>query len=174
MAWGEWLVLKSQAASNLDSGTLFGSYNETNQQACDRLAKGVGYEVTCVPPQSSTFSVCASAHMQQPRTPRPRRVRSRRSRKRPRTPRLDPATANPAASFDRTGADSGRIRSLRPRSRLDHPAANRASTLASSSGGKNDIDAIGNRKIGGGKLGNWYSLEKEIQMGKGYAQQVES
>ncbi len=42
-------------------------------------------------------------------------------------------------------------------------------------GGKNDIDAIGNRKIGSGKgLGNWYSLEKEIAMGKEYAAQVES
>jgi hypothetical protein len=42
------------------------------------------------------------------------------------------------------------------------------------SGGKDDIDAIGNRKIGGKGLGNWYSLEKEIAMGKGYAQEVES
>ena len=42
-------------------------------------------------------------------------------------------------------------------------------------GGKNDIDAIGNRKVGGGKgLGNWYSLEKEIAMGKEFAQQVEA
>ncbi len=37
-------------------------------------------------------------------------------------------------------------------------------------GDKNDIDAIGNRKIGGKGLGNWYSLEKEIAMGKEYAQ----
>jgi predicted Zn-dependent protease len=41
-------------------------------------------------------------------------------------------------------------------------------------GGKNDLDAIGNRDIGGRGLGNWYSLEKEIAMGKGYAQEVES
>ena len=42
-------------------------------------------------------------------------------------------------------------------------------------GGKNDIDAIGNRKVGSGKgLGNWYSLEHEIAMGKGYAAQVEA
>jgi len=41
-------------------------------------------------------------------------------------------------------------------------------------GSINDIDAIGNRKIGGRGIGNWYSLEKEIQMGKGYAQQVEA
>jgi predicted Zn-dependent protease len=42
-------------------------------------------------------------------------------------------------------------------------------------GSINDIDDIGNRKIGGGKgLGNWYSLEKEIAMGKEYAAQVEA
>jgi len=42
-------------------------------------------------------------------------------------------------------------------------------------GSVRDIDAIGNRNIGCGRgLGNWYSLEKQIAMGKGYAQQVES
>ena len=42
-------------------------------------------------------------------------------------------------------------------------------------GGKNDIEAIGNRKVGSGRgLGNWYSLEKEIAMGKEFAQQVEA
>src|SRR5438270_3118997 len=37
-------------------------------------------------------------------------------------------------------------------------------------GGKDDIDAIGNRKMGGL---DWYSIEKEVRMGKEYAQQVE-
>jgi len=41
-------------------------------------------------------------------------------------------------------------------------------------GGKNDVDAIGNRKIGSRGLGDWYSLDGEIAMGKQYAQQVES
>jgi len=41
-------------------------------------------------------------------------------------------------------------------------------------GGKNDVDAIGNRSVGKRGLGNWYSLEKEMAMGKQYAQQVES
>ena len=41
-------------------------------------------------------------------------------------------------------------------------------------GGKADVDAIGNRKMGGRGLGNWYSLEGEIRMGKEYAQMVES
>ena len=41
-------------------------------------------------------------------------------------------------------------------------------------GSRNDVDAIGNRKIGGRGLGNWYSLETEIRMGKEYSQQVEA
>jgi predicted Zn-dependent protease len=41
-------------------------------------------------------------------------------------------------------------------------------------GGKNDVEAIGNRDIGGHGMGNWYSIEKEIAIGKQYAQQVEA
>jgi predicted Zn-dependent protease len=38
-----------------------------------------------------------------------------------------------------------------------------------------DLDAIGNRNVGCGRgLGNWYSIEKQIAMGKSYAQQVET
>lgn len=40
-------------------------------------------------------------------------------------------------------------------------------------GGKDDIQAIGNRKIGGRGLGNWYSLESEIGIGREYSQEVE-
>jgi beta-barrel assembly-enhancing protease len=40
-------------------------------------------------------------------------------------------------------------------------------------GGEDDVDAIGNRKIGGRGLGDWYSLETEIKMGKQYSMQVE-
>ena len=41
-------------------------------------------------------------------------------------------------------------------------------------GSKKDVDAIGNRKMGGRGLGDWYSLETEIRMGKEYSQQVEA
>ncbi|MBZ5613816.1 MAG: M48 family metalloprotease [Acidobacteriia bacterium] len=41
-------------------------------------------------------------------------------------------------------------------------------------GGKDDIDAVGNREIGGRGLGNWYSLETEIRMGREYAQMIDS
>ena len=41
-------------------------------------------------------------------------------------------------------------------------------------GGMRDLGAIGNRNVGCGRgIGNWYSLEKQIAMGKSYAQQVE-
>jgi beta-barrel assembly-enhancing protease len=42
-------------------------------------------------------------------------------------------------------------------------------------GGKTDVDAIGNRNVGCKTgVGNWYGVEKQIAMGKQYAQQVES
>ena len=42
-------------------------------------------------------------------------------------------------------------------------------------GSKDDIEAIGNRDIGGGRgLGNWYSLETEIRMGREYAQMIDT
>jgi predicted Zn-dependent protease len=41
-------------------------------------------------------------------------------------------------------------------------------------GGKKDVDAVGNRKIGGRGMGNWYSIETDIKMGKQYAQMVDS
>jgi predicted Zn-dependent protease len=42
-------------------------------------------------------------------------------------------------------------------------------------GSLRDLDAIGNRKVGCDRgLGNWYSLEKQIEMGRSYAAEVES
>jgi predicted Zn-dependent protease len=38
-----------------------------------------------------------------------------------------------------------------------------------------DVDAVGNRNVGCGRgIGNWYSLDKQIAMGRSYSQQVES
>jgi predicted Zn-dependent protease len=36
-----------------------------------------------------------------------------------------------------------------------------------------DVNAIGNRDIGGRGMGNWYSTESEIKMGKGYSMELE-
>jgi len=42
-------------------------------------------------------------------------------------------------------------------------------------GGEGDVDAIGNRNVGCNRgMGNWYSVEGQIKMGKSYAMQIES
>jgi len=59
------------------------------------------------------------------------------------------------------------------------PATSGSSTPANNknknvkAGSKDDVESIGNRNMGGKGLGNWYSLEHEIRMGKQYAMQVE-
>ncbi len=40
-------------------------------------------------------------------------------------------------------------------------------------GSENDVNAVGTRNIGGRGLGNWYSTESEIKMGKSYSMEVE-
>ena len=42
-------------------------------------------------------------------------------------------------------------------------------------GGKTDVDAVGNRNVGCGRgVGNWYSVEKQVAMGRSFAQQIEA
>jgi len=41
------------------------------------------------------------------------------------------------------------------------------------SGSVEDVSAVGNRDIGGRGLGNWYSTDTEIKMGKSYADEIE-
>jgi beta-barrel assembly-enhancing protease len=40
-------------------------------------------------------------------------------------------------------------------------------------GSVEDVSAVGNRDIGGRGMGNWYSTDSEIKMGKGYASEIE-
>jgi len=55
------------------------------------------------------------------------------------------------------------------------PSAASLQVKAYHDGSIRDIDAIGNRKIGCDRgLGNWYSLEKQIEMGRSYAGQIET
>jgi hypothetical protein len=59
-------------------------------------------------------------------------------------------------------------------SAAQHPVQEPDDSKVKHDGSKNDVDAIGNRKVGGRGMGNWYSLESEIRMGKQYAMQVEN
>jgi beta-barrel assembly-enhancing protease len=90
-----------------------------------------------------------------------------------------PTDSGSQAPAAQTG-DSGSATPSTDASTPPPPAPPAASTTKESKekvkpGSKDDVDAIGNRSVGkGGGLGNWYSLEKEIRMGKEFAQQVEA
>ncbi|HMK21049.1 MAG TPA: M48 family metallopeptidase [Terriglobales bacterium] len=56
----------------------------------------------------------------------------------------------------------------------DEPPTNQP-VKAKHDGGINDLDAIGNRNVGCGRgVGNWYSVEGQINMGRQYSEQIDS
>ncbi|HEX8814218.1 MAG TPA: M48 family metallopeptidase [Terriglobales bacterium] len=80
-----------------------------------------------------------------------------------------PATP-PQSGGDSASQDSG----ASTNSSLSQPIEEPDPSKVKHDGGKDDVDAIGNRKIGNRGFGNWYSIETDIKMGKSYAQQVEA
>jgi predicted Zn-dependent protease len=75
-------------------------------------------------------------------------------------------TAQPAASANGTGSPTDTAAATAP-------AANAPKDTHDK--GKTDIDDIGDRKVGstGRSLGNWYSIDTDIKVGKQYAMMVE-
>ena len=72
---------------------------------------------------------------------------------------LAPATAQNSPE----SASSGTSTQSPPKTKVHHD------------GSLQDIDAIGNRNVGCKQgVGNWYSLDKQVAMGRSYAEQVES
>jgi len=81
--------------------------------------------------------------------------------------RTKPEATKPEHTKSDTADTSGAVPS-------DPPIQQPDDSKVKHDGSRKDVDAIGNRKIGGRGLGNWYSLETEIRMGKEYSQQVEA
>ena len=78
------------------------------------------------------------------------------------TPAPSQSTPDSAAQSDKTPAPPPTIQEADP-------------DAVKHEGGKEDVDAIGNRNVGCKTgVGNWYSVEKQIAMGKSYAMQVEA
>ena len=74
-----------------------------------------------------------------------------------------------AAPPDQPASDSA------PKSTAPRPVQPADPEKVKHDGGKEDVDAVGNRNVGCKTgMGNWYGVEKQIAMGKQYAQQVES
>jgi predicted Zn-dependent protease len=73
------------------------------------------------------------------------------------------------------GADKDKSKETTPTAAPPAASTIEPSGKVSHDGGKDDIDAIGNRNVGCAKgMGNWYSLEKQIALGKQISQQVET
>ena len=83
-----------------------------------------------------------------------------------------PAAATPAASQDSTQAPAAS--STTPDAGIPPESVTDTSTPSGvKTGSKDDVDAIGTRGVGGRGLGDWYSTETEMKMGKQYAMMVE-
>ncbi len=108
----------------------------------------------------------------QPIRPAPRRSRSARQPTRISTPADDKVSAAPA---DTESVIAEGKESLAPAAPTTTGDKNQKDELDFPHDGKiDDVNAIGNRNVGCSKgLGNWYSLEKQVAMGKGFAMQVE-
>ncbi|HET9364705.1 MAG TPA: M48 family metalloprotease [Candidatus Angelobacter sp.] len=86
----------------------------------------------------------------------------------------DPTQAQPADQSQTTTGDQNQDQA-QPASDQDKDKKDKKEkkkeAKSKHSGGKDDVDAIGNRKVTGW---DWYSIESEIRMGKEYATQIES
>src|SRR5579859_2247439 len=81
------------------------------------------------------------------------------------TQSTDQTQAQPANQSQTTAGDQNQPQASSEKDKKDNKKK------AKHSGGKDDVDAIGNRKVAGW---DWYSIESEIKMGKEYATQIES
>jgi len=85
----------------------------------------------------------------------------------PATPQTQPADQTQAqpATPDQTAPDTAQPQDT------DKDKTGGKDPKVKHDGGKNDVDSIGNRKVGGL---DWYSIETDIKIGKTYAQQFEA
>src|ERR1700733_11823223 len=85
------------------------------------------------------------------------------------TPTAAPAGAPPAASAPAAPADTPPAASAPAASSAPPPTDQKMPGVKQ--GSVDDVNAVGTRDIGGRGMGNWYSTETEIRMGKSYAMQ---
>jgi predicted Zn-dependent protease len=85
-----------------------------------------------------------------------------------------PSTTPPASSTPATSAPASTTPQEPPASNTPIVQPPNDGTMPGiKQGSVNDVNAVGTRDIGGRGMGNWYSTETEIRMGKSYAMQLE-
>src|ERR1051326_2273166 len=116
-------------------------------------------------PQNNSSAPSASSQPSNNSASQPAAAANSTQQQTPTTDTQDQSAAPAAASQD-AGASSAST----PSSSSDQASTDKKYPH---DGGLDDVSAIGNRKIGERGLGNWYSLDHDIAMGKSYAQQIE-
>jgi hypothetical protein len=85
-----------------------------------------------------------------------------------------PDSSSDSSSKSKKGSKDKKDQASADASNPDYVPQSDDPDKAKHDGGKNDVDAIGNRKMGNKGLGNWYSIESEVRLGKQLSQQVEA
>jgi predicted Zn-dependent protease len=83
----------------------------------------------------------------------------------------DQTPAQPADQSQTSATDQDQAQPSDQNNKKNDKDKKNKDAKAKHNGGKDDVDAIGNRKVTGW---DWYSIESEIRMGKEYATQIES
>jgi predicted Zn-dependent protease len=87
-------------------------------------------------------------------------------------PAADQSQAQPVADQEQPAvSDRDKDKDKDKKDKKDKDKKDKKDAKNKHSGGKDDVDAIGNRKVAGW---DWYSIESEIRMGKEYATQIEA
>ena len=99
------------------------------------------------------------------------------------TPAAQPASTTPSDDKDKAGAsstpDTKDAKNPKDAKKTDQaktdalPSPGEAMKTNIKKGSEDDVDAVGTRNIGGRGMGNWYSVNSEISMGKQYSMEIE-
>jgi hypothetical protein len=128
----------------------------------------------------ATFAVTARSSSAQQTSPAPAATAPGGSQQPASTPAAQPASTTPSDDKDKAGASStpdtkdAKDPKKTEQAKTDAlPSPGEALNPHIKKGSEDDVDAVGTRNIGGRGMGNWYSVNSEISMGKQYSMEIE-
>jgi hypothetical protein len=131
------------------------------------LVVGVSLSSTSFAQTDQQTQTPATSQTQQPATTQPSTTQPADDQK-PAATDQNQSQTQPVADQNQTAAAPDKDKDKKDSKKKDK---DKKEAKAKHNGGKDDVDAIGNRKVAGW---DWYSIESEIRMGKEYATQIES
>jgi len=131
----------------------------------------------------ATFAVTARSSSAQQTSPAPATPPAATSQQPASTPAAQPTSTTPSDDKDKAGAsstpDTKDAKNAKDPKKTEQaktdalPSPGEALNPHIKKGSEDDVDAVGTRNIGGRGMGNWYSVNSEISMGKQYSMEIE-